>query len=294
MDMLLIHYAHPTATLDHLDVNLVSDWKNLSKGKLLVQPFNLDATTISKHPQLWSLLFATVVEITNSQDVSVCAPKTKANSPHTSFSFLIYNITEKQTQTLLKQRVWSSTAVSTLNPVCLDYLFSIKGLTTMDNEVVLDTVKEVWQDPASLTFLQQICQSIPENLQEQVTLTLQLFITSLHISRLDIKLRGGAIAPVFNVYANGALIDNDNAWSQLRSYFASCSYAPQAQDPGNTIIAPFNCSLCHTADHPRGLCPFPSMEGWNGPKRHIPIGASGGNGGGPGPGSDGQKKLQLN
>ena len=50
MDMLLIHYAHPTATLDHLDVNLVGDWENLPKGKLLAQPFDLDATTISKHP----------------------------------------------------------------------------------------------------------------------------------------------------------------------------------------------------------------------------------------------------
>ena len=286
-----INYAHPTAILDHIDVNLVGDWENLPKGKLLAQPFGPDARLPEKHPQLKTLLFAAVVEITGSRDVSVCAPRAKPNSNRTPFSFLIYNVSEQQAQTLLNRRVWSSTAitfsVSTLNPGCPRYLFSIKGLTTMDEDEVQRVINQAWRDPDSLNLLQAICQSIPEILRDQMTRTLEYFINSLEVSRLDTKLRGGTIAPIFNMYAKSPLISDDSIWSQIRSYYARRTYAPQAQDPGINIVAPFRCGICHAADHPRGLCPFPIIEGWNGPKRREAPGVLGG--AGPGPGPDGQK-----
>ena len=285
-----IHYSHPTAILDHLDVNLVGDWENLPKGKLLAQPFGPDARSIDKHPHLKALLFAAVVEITDSHDVSVCAPKAKANSYRTPFSFLIYNITEQQAQTLLQRHVWSSTAisfsVSTFNPPCPAYLFSLKGLTTMDNDEVSNAVKKVWNDSASRMFLQSICLNHPVSLQNQISLILQKFIDTLKIDRLDTKLRGNTIAPIFNIYANGSLIGDDSTWSQIRSYYATRTYALQAQDPAITVIAPFKCGICHAADHPRGLCPFPTIDGWNGPKRRDPVF---GGSGGAGPGPDNQK-----
>ena len=286
-EMPLIHYTHPTTIFDHLDVNQVDDWEKLPKGKLLAQPFGPVARDAGKHPLLKSLLFAAIVEITNSHDVSVSAPRPKPNSYRTPFSFLIYNVTEQQVQTLLERRVWSSTAisfsVSTFNPGCPEYLFSIKGLTTMAKEEVFKTVDEAWHNQDSLAFLQAICHNLPENLKEQAAITLQQFINSPQVRKLDTKLPGNTIAPVFNVYANGSLISNDNAWSKIRAYYATRSYAPQAQDPGVTVIAPFRCSICHAADHPRGLCPFPIVDGWNGPKRREDPGTPGGPGGGPGP-----------
>ena len=285
-----IHYAHPTAILDHLDVNLVGDWESLPKGKLLAQPFGPDARSVDKHSQLKALLFAAVVEITGSRDVSVCAPRAKPNSYRTPFSFLIYNVTEQQAQTLLQRQVWSSTAISfsisTLNPPCPDYLFSLKGLTTMDNDEVSNTVRKVWTDLDSRSFLQSICLNHPEILRDQISHLLQLFIDSLKVDRLDTKLRGNTIAPIFNIYTNGPLIGDDSTWSKIRSYYATRTYALQAQDPATTVVAPFKCGICHAADHPRGLCPFPTKDGWNGPKRRDPtLGTSGG----AGPGPDGQK-----
>ena len=163
-----IHYTHPTAILDYLDINQVGDWENLPKGKLLAQPFGPDARTAEKHLQLKTLLFAAVVEITGSRDLSVITPRAKANSYRTPFSFLIYNISEQQAQTLIKRRVWSSTAisfsVSTLNPSSPDYLYSIKGLTTMDDNEVRNTVNDVWRDSTSHTFLKSIYQNLPESL----------------------------------------------------------------------------------------------------------------------------------
>jgi hypothetical protein len=272
-----IHYAHPTAVFDHLDVNIVGDWESLPNGKILAQPFGLDVRSIDKHPHLKSLLFAAVVDITNSHDVSVCAPRAKANSSRTPFSFLIYNITEEQARTLLERRIWSSPVItfstSTINPSCPKYMFTIKGLTTMDDEAVHKMVKEVWHDQTTFTFLQRICETIPEHLKEQASHALQRFVNSLEVSRLDTKLRGNAIAPVFNIYADGPIISNDNIWSRTRAFLATRTYAIQAQDPGIPVIAPSRCSICHAANHPRGLCPHPLIEGWNGPKRREPPGA---------------------
>lgn len=266
-----INYAHPTTVFDHLDLNLVGDWDNLPNGKILAQPLGPDARSIEKHPHLKSLLFAAIVEITNSHDVSVSAPRAKANSYRSPFSFLIYNITEMQARKLLERRIWSSPTItfstSTFNPGCPDYMFSIKNLTTMDDKIVLNMVKEVWLDQSTATFLLNVCENIPEHLKEQANHTLQRLLYSIKVSRLDIKLRGNAIAPVFNIYANGSLIPDDNTWSRIRAFLASRTYAIQAQDPGFPVIAPYRCSICHAADHPRGLCHLPLVEGWNGPMR---------------------------
>lgn len=289
-----IHYAHPTTTLDNLDLDLVGDWESLPKGKLLAQPFGPEVRNIENHPQLKALLFAAIVEITNSRDVSVCAPKPKNNSRQSPISFLVYNVTEQQAQILLERCVWSSIAltfsVSAFYPNCPEYLLSIKNLTIQDEKEVRRTVYETWHDEASFTFLQTIYQHFPENVKEQASHALQAFTNSLKVSRLDTKLPGNTLAPVFNVYADGPLIGNDNTWSQIRAFLASREYTPQTQDPGTTIIAPYRCSICHAADHPRGLCPFPIIPGWNGPKRREPITTPGGPGGGPGTGPNGLRK----
>ena len=278
-EMPTINYAHPTAIFDHLDVNVVDDWENLPKGKLLAQPFGRDTQNIEKHSHLKALLFAAIVEITKSHDVSVVAPKPKPNSKRTPYSFLVYNVSEEQAQLLLERRVWSSTAItfsiSTFTPGCPKYLFSIKDLTTMNDKEVGNMVKEVWRNQDSANFLQNLCQSFPEHLKQQAIPTLQQFIDSLKVKKLENRLPGGTLAPHFNVYANGLLIRDDHIWFQLRAYYATRTYALQAQDPRMTAVAPLRCTICHAADHPRGLCPFPALDGWNGPKRREPLETSG-------------------
>ena len=156
----------------------------------------------------------------------------------------------------------------------------------MDNDEVSNTVRKVWTDSDSRSFLQSICLNHPEILRDQISHLLQLLIDSLKVDRLDTKLHGNTIAPIFNIYTNGPLIGDDSTWSKIRSYYATRTYALQAQDPTTTVVAPFKCGICHAADHPRGLCPFPTKDGWNGPKRCDPtLGTSGGAGSGP----DGQK-----
>jgi hypothetical protein len=67
----------------------------------------------------------------------------------------------------------------------------------------------------------------------------------------------------------GELIQNDDLWVLLRNYLTGRTYATPLQGNGTTEIAPNNCGICHGIDHPRGLCAFPDLEDWNGPKRNV-------------------------
>jgi len=72
---------------------------------------------------------------------------------------------------------------------------------------------------------------------------------------------------MFNIYTNGNIIDDTKSWKKIREHLAERRYQNNHLGTGVTEIAPHHCGLCHGADHPQGLCPFPSIEGWKGPKR---------------------------
>ena len=266
-----VHYNHPMAALKFTDFETITSWENIKSGKLLAQPFGSYANKIENHKTLKALIFAAVAEITNAVNISVCAPRRNPSAKRNPSSFLIHNLTEKQKQTLLARRgVWSSTNITfrvmPLEPACPDFLFLIKGFTDGTEETVYNAVKEVWNDAATIAFMDSICNIVPENLKEHAALALQNFKNALRVKLLETKHKGGGLAPTFQVYASGASINEDRTWCQLRSYLASREYAIPFEDPGTIVIPAKECTICHGADHPRGLCPFPNIAGWNGPK----------------------------
>jgi hypothetical protein len=95
----------------------------------------------------------------------------------------------------------------------------------------------------------------------------------MSITMLGTRQKGNILAPTFRVYASGVTINEENIWCQLRSYLASRDYVIPFEDPGTIVIPSLECSICHGSDHPRGLCPFPGIQGWNGPdyKDDFPL-----------------------
>jgi hypothetical protein len=266
-----VHYNHPMAALRNIDLNVIGSWEEIQSGKLLAQPFGPYASKVENHSALKALIFAAVVEITKAANVSVCAPRRSPTAERNPTSFLIHNLTEKQRQTLLTRRTWSSTSITfrvvPLEPKCPNFLFSIKGFTTQTTETVHNAVKEVWNDAATETFLNGICNQVPEKNRAEANKALYNFIQSMWVTMLDTRNRGNILAPTFRVYAIGETINEDNTWCQLRSYLATRDYMIPFEDPGLVMLPSAECSLCHGADHPRGLCPFPLIPGWNGPTR---------------------------
>lgn len=276
-DNLVVHHPHPMAALSDIDHNLIGEWENLPEGKLLAQPFGDYAAEQKNHGKLRSLIFGAVVEITNAHKVTVCAPQQNPSSNKMPISFLIYDLTETQKKTLLDRGIWSSSIITfrvmPLEPTCPNYLFTIKDLTTKTTREVYEAVHEVWHDKATSAALDAICNNIQEDQRNQAAQALIAFVNSMWVTILETKKRGNIADPSFHVFATGNIIDEDCTWCYLRNYFASREYKIKFQEPGTNIVYQHTCSLCHGADHPHGLCPFPKIKGWNGPigKEDLPL-----------------------
>ena len=271
-DMPIVHDAHPTAPLDHIDIDLVCEWEKYPAGKLLALPFDTEAQDISRLGSLKGRIFTAISEITQSRVASVSAPtrsQAAEKSNQTPNAFLIYNLTESQCDLLLQRGIWSSTAitfrVTKLNPTCPDFLFTIKGFHTLATDHILEMVNSIWQDNETGVFIDTIADLFTEETHIDAKTSIQAFVDSARVMCLDIKSSGDILQPHFNVYASGNLINSDEVWVFLRDYLADRTYGSPMHGQGTTSLAPFNCSLCHGVDHPRGLCPFPATPGWNGP-----------------------------
>ncbi|KAH9990734.1 Endonuclease/exonuclease/phosphatase [Russula vinacea] len=231
-----IHDAHPTAPLDHIDIELVAQWEKYT-GKLLALPFDRETQDVTLYHSVMERIFTAVAEITKSRKI-----------------------------------VWSSTAITfwivKLNLPCPNLLFTIYGFSTLVTEDILNMVRTVWQGNDVLSLIDTIANSFPENVCARAKSSIQAFINSVKVTRLDYKSSSDTPQPHFNIYASSSLIENDDIWAYLREFLANCSYASPMHGQGMTCLIPFHCTLCHRVDYPRGLCPFPSIPSWNGPSMH--------------------------
>jgi hypothetical protein len=131
-------------------------------------------------------------------------------------------------------------------------------------------VATAWNSEATTNFITQMAakSTNTESGQELIKQTVKRFLDSMWLTALDIRRRGNALDLHFNIYAKGNTISCTNTWTEIRCFLASQEYTDPTQGKGIVKLAPFHCAVCHAVDHPRGLCPFPDMEGWNSPKHH--------------------------
>lgn len=208
-----VYYSHPTAAFDNIDIDQICNWENRPGGKLLAHPFGHKVRTPELQQEVKRKVFAAIVEIIRSDKVGFYAPKPGTSPLETPAVFLISNLTNAQRQTLLSRDVWSSKSitfrVTTMEPVHLDYLFSIVGFTTQSDEEVWDTVLQVWENCTSQKLLTALQQSLSETARHKADTILKNIINSLRVEMLDTKDPGDASAPTFNIYISASLILDD-------------------------------------------------------------------------------------
>ena len=157
----------------------------------------------------------------------------------------------------------------TLFNTCLTFLFLIRDftMTAMSKEMI----RRVWDSQAMKNFTHRLLLDTPPSKRGKVTLEVEHLLETMSILHLDIKEVGSTLHPQFNIYtdiyADCANFSNDKAWSRLRSFLFTTAYIHAIQGHMTLEKIPFCCSCCHSVDHPRSLCPFPNLQGWNGPKR---------------------------
>jgi len=139
----------------------------------------------------------------------------------------------------------------------------------MDHKLVRDYVYSIWHDNITSQFIQNGIPAMEDNARENALHTVQSFMDSMKVELLEMKSSGGLASPTFNIYADGSIIGETNTWSNIRTHLAGRSYHSSRLGKGQVVITPNNCGLCHGVDHPRGMCPFPSIDGWKGPRRYT-------------------------
>ncbi|KAI0035779.1 hypothetical protein K488DRAFT_82672 [Vararia minispora EC-137] len=88
------------------------------------------------------------------------------------------------------------------------------------------------------------------------------FLHRIRIDSLPIRDSGGRPTPAYRLYAH-LPSDDPNEQQRARDSLRSISFDHHLY--GAATQATYKCRHCHGVDHPSGLCPFPSLPGWQGP-----------------------------
>lgn len=159
----------PTSLYDNMDVEAVIRWWDLPGSKLLAIPFDGEVNNTDFHEDIKGCILAAVAEITLSTTASVTAPppsEAASNKGLTPTSFIIYNISDTHYHILLQRRIWASVnftfCVAPLEPACPDFLFALKGFTTLENSTVKETIAKFWNDEITTEFVQDLIRETPE------------------------------------------------------------------------------------------------------------------------------------
>ncbi|KAG1890336.1 hypothetical protein F4604DRAFT_1673763 [Suillus subluteus] len=247
-----------------------------SKPQKSSQVFDHDGKNPSvKGPILVERLRKAITDIAQSthqddQEIKVsppCPEATKEEEEH-PLSFLTYNISAKTKEIILAQRIWSSPDItfaahqfSVNTPPLL--LFCLQGFSTMDTTIVKRAVFETWSNEPTCWDIVEILAESDIPVEESFN-AMREFIKTLWVEHLDFKASGGIPLPRYNIFA-ASPTSTPAIWTKLRAYLHSLTYPSELE--GNGKAANFIlCQLCHSIAHPHGLCPFPDVPLWNGPK----------------------------
>lgn len=149
-------------------------------------------------------------------------------------------------------------------------LFSLEGFTTSDEATIRLAVQTAWSQQNVLNNLTSLIgNKDPAFTNEENFPTLHNalrdFINTVRIERVDIRAPKGIPTPRFNVFSDFLPSTDPYAWTDVHLALKALPYPSEYDGTGvYTRLAP--CSLCRSYTHPTGLCPFPNIPGWNGPK----------------------------
>jgi len=271
------HASHSAQIFDFLDNQVLLAWFRVDHPKFIVRVFDHTGKDVAdKAAILTERIRTNITTIANflhqgPTTIKVSPPlpaggKTAKNLP---LCFLVHSISEETSNLILAQRIWSAADITfeahhfnCSHPPTL--LFCLTGFTTQDKDTVRKTVADVWAHDENRARINDIMSMSEITDEEKVYKATHDLIASIHIEYLDFKVTGGLSVPRFNVFAISPTRDA-RAWTDLRSFLRILEY-PTGLDGCGTAVAVPPCTICHSIAHPRGLCPFPAVPLWNGPK----------------------------
>ncbi|KAI0038164.1 hypothetical protein FA95DRAFT_1613587 [Auriscalpium vulgare] len=266
----IIYDSHAAAPLDDVVDDQVREWLRTPGSKLLLRIFGQSARDPKNHAAIAAKIVMIFSKGFGEQEPLVAAPlpidETDPDA-RTATTFLLHGISERTMTAALEMRILDSKDLS-MQAMPLELRNSplvllIKGFTTTRTEIIREVVDKKWRDEESSVGLTRI---VVESATENIPLTVEHvtdFIDSVSIIRIDMKGTGALLVPHFAVLTDPDTLPAPHFWFYLREHFQSLAYRSNMVGTG-TILPYLNCPLCHGCDHPRGLCPFPLVPGWQG------------------------------
>lgn len=261
---------HP---FDNVREEQLARWNALRQGVLIAIAHGrgvLGHLVDSSFTPVASTLTSTMRRYTGKDDIVVSAPR--PISPPTSVDaaphcLLISNLDEEDVARLRELGTLSTSAV-TVSFLAMDerrprFLCSVDGYTTTAVLEVRDLILQRLQQEEMAIRALQVAAQIPQYRKLSVYNAFAAITATLTVQLLDVKARGNVPTPIFNIYAD-LPTDDLAVWEEWRQVLLSVDYHDDFLGLGTLRSFP-SCSLCHSDDHFRGLCPFPRVSGWQGP-----------------------------
>ncbi|KAG1740689.1 hypothetical protein EDB19DRAFT_1908435 [Suillus lakei] len=254
-----VHMAHSAQIFDHLDNKVLLAWFQVEHPKFLVRVFDHSAKDIAEKTAIIAeRIRASITTIADY--VHQETPPIRVSPPQPQ---------EETRNLIVNQRIWSSPDITfeALPFNCSqppELLFCLSGFTTSDTDLVRKAVADVWSHDNHRHDIDDIFSQCGFQDDELVYKATRELIKSIRVEMLDFKVTGGLSVPRFNIFAMSPTNDA-KTWTTLRGFLHLLEY-PTGLEGCGTATALFPCQLCHSLAHPRGLCPFPLIPQWNGPK----------------------------
>ncbi|KAG1847242.1 hypothetical protein C8R48DRAFT_677591 [Suillus tomentosus] len=272
-----IHMSHSAQIFDYLDNKVLLAWFQVEHPKFMVRVLDHSGKDVSERAAVLAERIRASIAII-ADFVHQDAPPVRVSPPQPiggraarelPTSFLVHKVSEETKNIILEQRIWSTLDITfeALPFSCLqppEFLFCLSGFTTSNTETVLKAVSDVWTHDENRYRINDIF-SMSEIVEEELVYkATRNLIRSIRVELLDFKIAGGLSVPRFNIFASSPS-NNAKTWTELRGFLHILEY-PTGLNGCGIAVALSPCQICHSLAHPRGLCPFPNLPLWNGPK----------------------------
>lgn len=279
-DFPAIYRGLPGEFLQGLPSECMDAWCDVPLPKFFVRFFGYDGSNQAvQHPSLIGRFKKAVEEIAQTAGDTVSTvevappPPPTAATKHPLITFLAHDISQLSSNVILKQKIWSFPeitfeAIPFETETIPSLIQCVAGFTSADENSARGTIAETWNDPINKDRLINTLQMFDieftgKNLRPAAQEAIETMISSLTVEYIDFKDPGGIPSPRFNVFAHSPTKDM-LAFANIRLLLFSSVYISLLCGVGRSVKL-FSCQICHSFNHPRGLCLFPHLQGWNGP-----------------------------
>ncbi|KZT18156.1 hypothetical protein NEOLEDRAFT_1184539 [Neolentinus lepideus HHB14362 ss-1] len=141
---------------------------------------------------------------------------------------------------------------------------AINGFTSDDTDALLTAIIDILHIPTTHATICDVLQRYFNWPQDQLDDLANTFARSVTLTRIPLHAPSGIPIPQYIMLGDQPNSISNAVWYQLHEALFQQVYETPLHGTGQPTRFG-SCSLCHCITHPRGLCPFSTIHGWNGP-----------------------------